>query len=489
METLVQDLKFGIKLLWKNKGFAATALVTLSLCIGANTAIFSVINSVVFSPLPIPESDRILMMYNSYPNAGAEFSANGVPDYYDRLRELDDVFEEQAFYNFPSLTLGGQGSPERVPGMAVTPSFFRLLKVEAQLGRTFVEEEGEIGNERKVILSHPTWQQLYGGDDAILGKDLHINDEPYVIVGVLADDFIYRRPDTRVWIPLAFTAEQKSDNARHSNNWQNIGRLKPGATLEQAQAQLDALTASNHERFPAFKEILINAGFHVQVHRLKDVIVRDVRETLYLLWVGVLFVLLIGSVNITNLMFVRSSVRLKELATRTALGAARGRVAQQLLTETVLLTLLGGGFGLVLGQAGLSLMRTLGINEIPRGSERILFVDDEPSIADVGKQMLERLGYRVTALTSSPAALERFRAAPEAFDLVITDQTLPEMTGDELTRELLAIRSDLPVIICTGYSEVIDDKKARALGARRLLMKPLALRPLAAAVREVLDGT
>ena len=369
MEKLLQDLKFGLKLLWKDKGFAATAIATLALCIGANAAIFSVINAVILSPLPIPASDRILFMYNSYPNAGAERGSNGVPDYYDRLRELGDLFEEQALYNSRGVTLGREGNPERVVGRAVTPSFFRLLQVEPMLGRTFAEEEGEIGNEKKVILSYAIWQQMFGGDEAALGKDLRINDEPHTVVGVMPEDFFYLRPDVRLWTPLAFTEEQKSDDARHSNSWQYIGRLKEGATLEQVQAQVDALNTANLEIFPAFKEILLNAGFHTQVHPLKEVVVRDVRGTLVLLWVGVLFVLLIGCVNITNLMLVRANVRMKELAMRFALGAGRRRVVRQLLTESILLSVLGGLLGLAIGYAGLGLLRSLALNELPRGSE------------------------------------------------------------------------------------------------------------------------
>jgi hypothetical protein len=200
VEKLLKDLKFGIKLLWKDKGFALTAIATLSICIGANAAIFSVIHAVILSPLPIPDSDRILYMYNSYPNAGVERASNGVPDYYDRLRELGDLFEEQALYNTPGLTIGGAGNTERVVGRAVTPSFFRLLRVEPRLGRTFTEDEGEIGNDKKVVLSYAIWQQLFGGDEAVLGKDLRVNDEPYTVVGVMPEDFVFLRPDVRVWI-------------------------------------------------------------------------------------------------------------------------------------------------------------------------------------------------------------------------------------------------------------------------------------------------
>ena len=188
MKTLCQDLKYGARLLWKDKGFTVTAFATLTLCIGANTAIFSVLNSVVLRPLPLPEAESILLMYNSYPGAGAERSNTAVPDYYDRLRGMD-VFEEQALYDPQGLTIGESGSVERVPGMGVTPSFFRLLRVEPQLGRIFTEEEGELGKERKVILSYRLWQDRFGGDPSVLGRDLRIYGNPHTIVGVMGPGF------------------------------------------------------------------------------------------------------------------------------------------------------------------------------------------------------------------------------------------------------------------------------------------------------------
>lgn len=369
MEFLLQDIKFGIKLLAKNWGFSITAILTLTLCIAANTSIFSVVNSVLLEPLPIPDSDQIVVMYNSYPGAGVERASNGVPDYYDRLTELDDVFEEQAFYNYIGLTVGEKDRPERLLGMAVTPSFFRLIRTQPLIGRNFNEEEGEQGNERKVILSYASWQEIYGGAENVLGKDLRINGNPFTIVGVLPQNFLYLNPDVRLWIPLAFSPQQKSDEARHNNNWENIGRLRANASLDQVDARLKAITAANLERVPEFKQILINAGFHVQSHFLKDDVVRQVRGTLYLLWAGVLFVLLIGCVNITNLILVRTSVRIRELTTRFAIGASRWRVARQLLTESVLMTLVGGVLGLMLGYIGLRLLSNMGLSDIPRGTE------------------------------------------------------------------------------------------------------------------------
>ena len=219
-------------------------------------------------------------------------------------------------------------------------------------GRIFREEEGENGSNRQTILTYALWQQLYAGRDSAIGGELRINGDAHTIVGVLPPDFHFLDPDVKLWLPIAFSAEEKSDDARHSNNWSMVGRLKPGATIQQAQQQLDALNARNMERFPHFKEILTNAGFHTVATSLQQDLVRGVRNTLFLLWGGVLFVLLIGAVNITNLVLVRSSARMKELATRHALGARLSTLMRQLITETVLLTVLGGGLGLLAGYWG-----------------------------------------------------------------------------------------------------------------------------------------
>jgi predicted permease len=368
MDRLLQDVRFAVRLLLKDRAFTLTALLTLALCIGANATIFSVVNSVLLQPLPVPQPERLVLMHNSYPRAGVERASNGVPDYYDRLRELQ-AFEEQALYNTRGLTVGVEGDPQRMTGMVATPSLLRILAAAPVRGRVFTESEGEVGNHHKVILTNGLWQELYGGRTEAVGQELRINGEPYSIVGVLPAGFSFLDPEVRLWIPAAFSVEQKSDDARHSNNWSMVGRLRPGATVAQAQQQLDALNARNMERFPHFKEILTNAGFHSVAVALQEDLVRSIRRTLYLLWGGVLFVLLIGVVNITNLALVRSSGRGKELATRQALGAGLGRLTRQLLTETVLLTIAGGLLGLAVGYWGVSALAALGLERLPRGSE------------------------------------------------------------------------------------------------------------------------
>ena len=369
MDRLLQDLKFAIRVLIKDRGFTTTAVLTLAICIGANAAIFAIVNSVLLQPLPVPHPRQLVHMYNAYPGAGLEAGAGatGVPDYYDRLRETT-VFAEQALYNARGVTIGQDGSPQRITAMAGTPSLLRMLQVQPIRGRIFTEEDGEVGRTRKVILSYEAWHQLFGAREDAVGGDLRLNGEPYTVVGVLPAGFVFRDPGVKVWVPIAFTAEERADDRRHSNNWSYLARLKPGATIDQAREQIDALNARNLDRFPQFKEPLINARFHTGVVPLHAHLVRDVRPTLYLLWGGVAFVLLIGVVNVANLMLVRSSGRMKELATRQALGAGMGRIARQLLTEAIVLTAVAGGLGLLLGWAGLKTAGTFGFEQAPQGT-------------------------------------------------------------------------------------------------------------------------
>jgi predicted permease len=365
------DIRVGLRLLWKDKAFTITAALTLALCIGANTALFSVVHNVLLRPLNVPESDRIILMGNAYPGAGAAAAlgdSTGVPDYYDRLRETT-VYEEQAMYQGRNQSIDQSGAPTRVRVNMVTPSFFRLLRIAPALGRTLTEQDGEVGKDKSVVLSYALWQSQFGGAPQAIGKDIRLDGQPFTVLGVMPKGFYFLNTNVMLWRPIAFTPEQKADSQRHSNNYQNIARLKPGATLARAQQQIDALNAANLERFPQYKQLLVNAGFHTRVVLLQDDVVREVKATLYLMWGGALFVLLIGCVNVANLVLVRSRARLKELATRLALGAGRWRVGRQLVTESVLLTLMSAAAGLAVGYVSLRLLGTLNIQELPRGEE------------------------------------------------------------------------------------------------------------------------
>jgi predicted permease len=367
MDAFLLDLKYGVRSLWRDKGFALTVLLTFSVCIAANTALFAIVNSVLLRPLPLRDANSVLLMSNEYPKAGVvgiNNSSSG--DYYDRLREMT-VFESQAVFRPRDQTVELNGSPQQIRGMLVTPSWFTLLRVSPALGRAFTEEEGEVGNDQEVILSHGIWQQLYAGDQAALGRKLRISGRPFTIVGVMPRDFNFIDPDVRLWMPLAFTAEEKT--VHHSNNWYDIGRLKPGATLQQAQAQVNALNNENLERFPEFKELLINAGFNTKVTHLQDMLTAGVKRTLYLLWGGAFLVLLIGGLNIANLALARLALRRKELATRIALGAGRAQLMRQLMMENLGLGLLGGLGGIALGAGLLRTLNAMGLEHFPRANE------------------------------------------------------------------------------------------------------------------------
>ncbi len=369
MEALRRDLRVGLRRLARDRAYTLTAALTLALCIGANTALFSVVHHVLLRPLPVPEPERLVLMSNVYPRAGAGDSSNsGVPDYYDRKRDVT-ALEELALFNDSSLAMDQDGMPTRVRVANVTPSFFRVLRVAPALGRALTEDEGEVGRERKVVLSDSLWRSRFGADPSVLGRDLRLDGQPYAIVGVMPRALEALDPGVLLWRPAAFTAEQKSDSSRHSNNFWNLGRLKPGASIQQVQAQVDALNAANLERFPQYKELLLNAGFRTVVHDFHGHLVRHVEATLYLLWGGALFVLLIGCVNVANLALVRARSRLKELGTRLALGAARGQLARQLLVESLALASAAGALGLLLGALALRAFGLLDLTDLPHGAE------------------------------------------------------------------------------------------------------------------------
>jgi predicted permease len=371
---MLNDIRVAARQLLRDRTFAIAAMSTLALCIAANVVLFSIVDHVLLSPLPFPHADRLVLHGNQYPGAGACCgTSSGVPDYYDRIRETT-VYDEQAMYSRAVLTIDQNGSPARVLAMNVTPSFFRVISSQAAVGRTFTDDEGEVGREHEVVLSDGLWHNLYGGDPAAVGRDLRISGVLYRIVGVMPRTFSFLDGNTSdrivgLWRPLAFTPQQKSDDGRHSNSWQHLARLKPGTTLQQAQEQINLLNARNLDRFPQFKQLLINAKFRTDVVWLQDWTVKDVKPMLFWLWGGALFVLLIGGVNVANLLLVRTSSRLRELVTRVALGSGRWRIVRQLVTENVLLTMISGVIGVALAYAALRLLIVMNLLDLPRGNE------------------------------------------------------------------------------------------------------------------------
>jgi predicted permease len=377
---LARDLRGSVRLLVKNPGFSATVVLTLAICLGANAAIFTVVHDVLLRPLPLADPDRIVGMGDIYPTITPnDILSNDTPSYFDRLGALTTL-EEQGLFTFWFDTLSLDGVPQEVRGMRATPSLFRVLQVPPLLGRTFTDHEGEIGNDQKVILSYGLWQRLFGGDPNVVGRPLRLawNGTLYTIVGVMPPEFRFfdegygghaeALEGVQFWIPLAFTPEQKSDRARTRYGYFHVGRLRPGATVEQVQAQLDALHAATVKRFPQFR--YDELGMYSSVTPLQEALTRPIRRTLYLLWAGAGAVLLIGAINVATLTLARASQRRRELATRLALGAGRLQVARQLIIEALLPAVLGGAGGLAAGGAILELLLVSGtLANLPNASD------------------------------------------------------------------------------------------------------------------------
>lgn len=369
LTTALADLRVGFRLLYKDKAFTTTAVLTLAVCIGANVALFSIVHAVILKPLAIPNPERVVVAGNTYPGAGVDVPYGAaVPDYFDRLGAVS-VFESQTLFRKQDRSVDQGGTPTQIKAMSVTPSFFRVIGVPPLLGRTFTEQEGEQGSDPTVVLSYPFWQAQFGGDRSVVGRDIRIDGRPHRIAGVMPLGYRPNDDDTMLWLPNTFTAQDKSDERRHNNDSLYMARLKPGATLEQAQSQIDALNAANLERFPEAKTVLTDARFRTVVERLEEVMVADVKPALYLMWGGAAFVLLIGCVNVANLVLARSRARMKELATRLALGAGMWRVGRQLMIEHVLLTLVSACGGMLIGAAVLQALEQINLRDLPRSGE------------------------------------------------------------------------------------------------------------------------
>ena len=376
---LARDLRSAARLLIKDRGFSAAIVLTVAICLGANAAVFAVVRAVLLQPLSVPEPDRIVGIGDVYPTITPnDILTNDAPSYFDRLDAVT-ALEEQAMFSYWFDTISIDGVAEEVRGMRATPSLFRLLRVPPALGRTFTDTEGEIGAEQKVILSHGLWRRLYGGDPSVIGRTLRLGwtGRAYTIVGVMPQGFRFfdlgydghagsSTRDVQFWIPLAFTAAQKSDSARTRYGFFHVGRLRAGATIEQVQAQIDAVHARNVERFPQFR--FAELGMYTAVTPLHEALTRGIRSTLLLLWGGAAFVLLIGVLNITNLALTRAAARAREFATRFALGADRVQVGRQLIFEGMMPAALGGLGAIGIGVGLLDVLAFTGLNDVPNAS-------------------------------------------------------------------------------------------------------------------------
>ena len=345
-----QDIKLGLRTFRKDWGYTTTAVVTLAICLAGNAAILPTVNSLLLHPLQVPEPGRVVLMANQYPLVEKRLGmVSATPDYEDRLRSVT-ALEEQAMYNYAVETIDSGGLPTRTVGLIATPSLLRVLRVTPALGRAFVDNEGTPGNDRRVILSDGLWREISGGDPAFVGKTLRLTGRDFTVVGVFPPGFSFAGPEIRFWIPLALDARQRSDERRHGNGWFSVGRLKPDASIAQVQEQLRALDAANLNRFPQMKPLLVGTGFYTSVAPLGDVLIRNVKTPLTLVWGAALAVLFVGVINLGHLALARSRIRLHELGTRLAIGARTSDIVRQLLVEGWIIAAAGTGLALIAGR-------------------------------------------------------------------------------------------------------------------------------------------
>lgn len=368
---MITDLRYSFRQLRKAPVFTATALATIAICLGANLAIFAVINSILLRPLPFPNADRLVTIYNTYPNAGVHNDGASIANYYERRGNIL-ALSSLSIWMERSEVVGEPGSTEQIGVIRTSPEFFTTLGVSLAMGRSFTEEES-ITQKNVAILTDAFWRQRFNADPNVLGREVRINGIPRKIVGVLPPGFRFLSSEARVFVSLKSDVEMRGPKARHSGGGGThmIARLKPGATIAEAQAQIDAHNAEMEKDDPQAK-IMAEAGFRSPVVSLHAEHVRSIRPTLLLMQAGVFFLLLIGAVNLGNLLLIRASSRAKEMAIRQSMGAGRRHVVTQVITETVSLTFVGGVFGVMTGAWGIHLLEVLGANRLPLGS-RIAF--------------------------------------------------------------------------------------------------------------------
>ncbi|QBB69109.1 ABC transporter permease [Pseudolysobacter antarcticus] len=368
LTSLRADFSQSLRLLAARPGFVLAVVATLALGIGANSAIFSVINGMLLRPLAYPDSTRLVYIYNSYPKMDQAESGMTVPDFIDRRDQADQLADSALYYD-RSFNLADANGAQNVVGIVATPSLFTTLQVTAALGRTFTADEAQIGHEHVVVLSHALWKNQFNADPAMVGRDIRMNAESYRVVGVMPENFGFPNRTVQVWTAFAFTPKQSGDSMRGFDFARSIGRLRPGVSIAQLDAQFDLIVRHNVERFAdgngdsrSYKSFIESSGFRGRSKSLHEQQAGDIKPLLWLLQAVVAAVLLIACANAANLMLLRVSSRQKELALRSALGAGRARIAQQLLLESLLLALGGGIAGMVVAQVCIQLIHALGLD-------------------------------------------------------------------------------------------------------------------------------
>jgi predicted permease len=364
MKVLLQDARFALRQMIQKPGFTLLVVITMALGIGANAAIFSVLDAVLLRPLPYQKPGKLIKIWTRFTGIGAPNDQNWVsaPEFRD-MQQLNHSFSDMAAVAADSVNLGMKGSPQRVLGAAVSPSLFGMLGAQPMLGRTFLAEEAQPGREKEVLLSYGLWRRVFAGNSNIVGSTVSIDGVPMTVVGVMPESFAYPG-ETEIWGPLAFGPDDLSENSRGSHGLEVLARLRDGFSLVQAQGDMDRAARTMIEQHASYPYNKFNFG--IMLHPLLEETVGDVRPSLVVLMAAVGLVLLIACANIANLLLARATERQREVETRMALGATGSRVARQLLTESVMLAVAGGVVGLAITPLALKGLVAIAAKSLPR---------------------------------------------------------------------------------------------------------------------------